>query len=539
MNRLLPTRRLIPKWRKARFSLSQPDMLGLVKPAKQVEVLQTSEEAVTVALWAWERSKSVGDLADLLAFGLDVQQHPRLVPAARVALASSDTSAAMKLVAKEILESGASESLIWRESQAAQSVRGLRALLRNSPNDVIALVDLAQHHLAIGKQRAAHRALATAYQLSPDSVHVIRAFTRFWIHVGMPDKAHALIKRAPRTPTDPWLMAAEIATAQVAEAQSVQVRKAQRALSAKSFNSRDITELAGAVGGAELERGNFKDARKLFRLALEYPTDNVLAQAITNQQFLGIEIDAALIRKAPNGVFEGRALQALLRTDFEQVGELTKCWAEEETFSSRPRLLQSFVHGAMGHYEDALEAADLGILTDPNDLSLRGNRAYALALLRRFPAAEAELAIIEARRDPNDKALSLATRGAVQLLSGNHKVGTDLYEEALTEFERQKSELQYSDCLAFFARTADQAESPNRFEVLKRAADRFAKVPSHAAAVVLRTLDQRAEVKEQEPMRRVTQWEWNKADNTLVAKRGLTKKGAPSVVMLTNERKEK
>lgn len=539
MNRLLPTRRLIPKWRKARFSLHQPDMLGLVKSAQPVNNVRTSDEAVDLALWTWERSQTIGDLADLLAFGMDVNQHSRLVPAAQIALGSAEATPAMKLVAQEILTSGASESQVWRESDSAKSVRGLRALLRNAPNDVIALVDLAHHHLAVGKQRAAYRALMAAHQISPDSVHVIRAVTRFWIHIGKPDKAHAFIKRTPRTATDPWLMASEIATAQVTKAQSSQLRKAQRALATKSFKSRDVTELAGAVAGAELYQGNFKEARKLFRLALEYPTDNVLAQAITNQDHLQIEIDDSLIRKAPNGVFEGRALQALLRTDFEEVARLTECWAEEEAFSSRPRLLQSFAHGALGNFEQSLETADAGILTDPKDVSLRGNRAYALALMKRFPEAEAELAYVDAHGDEDDRPLTLATKGAVQLLKGNHELGSALYEEALSAFEGKKAEQQYSDCLAFFARTAIKAESPNSPEVLQRAVNRFLKVPSHAAAVVLRTLNQKADIQDEEPMRRVTQWEWNKTANTLTENRGLTKKGAPSVVMLPNHAKTK
>lgn len=539
MNRLLPTRRLIPKWRKVQFSLNQPDMLGLVKHSKSSTSVPTSDEAVDLAFWAWNQSRSIGDLADLLAFGMDASQHARLAPAAEAALKSTESTPAMKLVAQEILKSGASEAFLWRDSKAAKSIAGLRALLRNAPNDVLALVDLAQHHLAVGKQRAAYRALMAAHQISPDSVHVLRAVTRFWIHVGMPDKAHAFIKKAPRTAADPWLMASEIATAQVAGAPSAQLRKAQRALTTKSFKSRDITELAGAVGGTELYHGSFKEARKLFRLALEHPTDNVLAQAITNQDHLQIEINDALLNRAPNGVFEGRALQALLRTDFDEVGRLTERWAEEEAFSSRPRLLQSFVHGALGNFEQALDAAETGLLTDPKDMSLRGNRAYALALMKRFNEAEAELKLIDAHGDEDNRPLTLATMGAVKLLKGEHELGGSLYEEALTEFERKKAELQYSDCLAFYARTAIKAESPDGSKLLQRAAERFLKVPSHAAAVVLRSLNQEVTVKEDEPMRRVTQWEWNSAANTLTQKHGLTKKGASAIVTLKSESKKR
>lgn len=531
MNRLLPPRRLIPKWRKAKFSLQQPDMLGLVKPRGQTVAEASSADGdVEYALHAWERSGSVGDLADLLAFGIDPLRHEQLAHAAQTVIADASLPKAMQFVAREILQAGTSQDEVWRNTADAAEIRRLRTLLRNSPNDVVALVDLAQHYLAHGKQRSSLRALLTAHQISPDSVHVIRAITRFWIHVGQPDRAHAFIKASHRIGVDPWLMASEIATAQVAGLQSTQLRKAQRALSTKAFKSRDITELAGAVGGKELSQGNFKEARKLFRLALEYPTDNVLAQAITSEEFLGIEVDEQLIRKAPNGVFEGRALRALVASDFEEVGRLTECWSQEESFSSRPRLLQSFVHGAMGNFDQALAAADNGLLTDAKDLSLRGNRAYALAALGRFSEARVELAMIDTHNDPDLLPLNLATKGMVCLMQGDHEFGKQLYEEALGEFKRRKDEIQYSDCLAFYARTALRAQTPGCDQILERAIERFKARPSQAAGVVLRSLNQKADVQEREPMRRIIQWEWDPQRNTLVERRGLTAKGAPAIV---------
>jgi tetratricopeptide (TPR) repeat protein len=466
-----------------------------------------------------------------LSFGIDPSKREKLVPAAQLALTLPGASVAMKMVAKEILSSGVSEDEVWKNSPSAKDVRGLRSLLRNTPNDVIALVDLAQHHLAHGKKRAALRALLAAHQVSPDSVHVIRALTRYWIHIGEDDRAHAFIKGTSKVASDPWVMASEIATAQVAGAPSTQLRKAHRALRSKVFNPRDVSELAGAVGGAELWTGNIKDARKLFRLALEHPNDNVLAQAITNQDFLGIDIDEQVLRRAPNGVFEGRALRALMLTDFEEAATLTDCWAEEEAFSSRPRTLQSFVLGALGAFERSLEAADKGLVADQKDLSLRGNRAYALAALNRLDEAEAELAIVEAHADENRRPFSLATRGMVALLRGHAEEGRRLYEESLADFHRKGQEAQYTDCLAFMARAVTVAGIEGAAAVVARATERYRKHPSHAAAVILRQLEQVVKDVDAAPLRKVVQWEWNPESNTLVEKRELTRKGAPGFVV--------
>lgn len=539
MNRLLPTRRLIPKWRKSGFSVRQPDMLGLVKPTASHSSVQAQQVDVDQALWAWNNSGSIGDLADLLAFGVDPTQRDKLIEPAKVAARLEQATPAMRLVAREILSEGASQDEVWQKSSSAQDAKALRALLRNTPNDVIALVDLAQHHLAHGKQRAAHRALVVAHQVSPHAVHVIRAMTRYWVHVGEEDRAHAFIKGSSRVSVDPWLMASEIATAQVARAASTQLKRAQRALNVKSFSNQDVSELAGAVAGLELNHGNLKEARKLFRLALEHPNDNVLAQAIVNQEFLGIDVDEQVLRRASNGVFEGRALRAILQADFDSAATLTDCWAQEEPFSSRPRTLQSFVCGALGKYEAAIDAATQGLVADAADLSLRGNRAYALAAMGRLDEASAELAILEARGDENQRPFTLATKGMVHLLRGEEEVGRQLYEEALSEFRKKKHETLYTDCLAFMARTVTVATPAHGPAAVMRAMDQFTKSPSEAAAVILKGLNESVRTFEAKPLRKVVQWEWDPQTNTLMEKRQLTRKGSSGFVVAGDRGKSK
>lgn len=537
MNWLLPTRRLIPKWRKAKFSLHQPDMFGLVKRGNGRATVDSADQAVEIALHTWKATNSVGDLADLLAFGLDPRRRDQLKGPAQIALSMPGTTAALRLVASEIVSGGQSEEAVWNSSLSARSPRGLRALLRNAPNDVLALVDLAQHHLSHGKRKPAYRALSTAYQLAPHSVHVIRAITRFWIHAGENERAHKFIKSVGRTSSDPWLMATEIAAAEVAGAPSAQLRQAQRAIAVKSFSNNNLTELAGAVGGVELSNGKLKEARKLFRLALEHPTDNVIAQAITNQKFLGIDIDEQLLSKAPTGAFEGRTLQAFQAADFERASILTGSWADEEIFSSRPRLLQSYFEGALGNYKQSLEAAEIGLSADHRDLSLRGNKAYALAALGRFSEALSELSGIQAGGNNDMASQTLATRGLVLLHQGRFDEGKQSYEDALTAFELAKEEAQYTDCLAFYARAAVQSSAPGSEEITKRALERYKKYFSPAAAVVLRTVNQKADVEKPAPMRKLVQWEWDKQSNVIQEKRVLTAKGAPGFVVLDRGRR--
>jgi tetratricopeptide (TPR) repeat protein len=491
----------------------------------------TNPESLQLALFSWNNSRSLGDLADLLSFGVDPLLRDTLLEPAKFALTLENLPPAMRLVAQEILSPGDSDVLAWSSEGAAANVQKLRATLRIAPNDSIALVDLAQHHLANHKERAAYRCLSTALQLSPNSVYVIRAMARYWIHLDDFAKAHKFIKSAVLVNPDPWLMASEIAIAQGANATSTQLRKAQRAIATKSFSMKDVSELAAAVGGTELYSGNIKEARKLFRTALDAPNDNVLAQTMHLQAFLGIDVDEQLLRRAPNGVFEVRAYQAIVGADFVNAARLTAAWGDEEPFSSRPRVLESYVAGALGDYQAALISADLGLRSDPDDLTLRGNRAYALAGLLRFDEAEVELKSIDAKGEDRQEPLSTATKGMIELLRGNTAQGIALYEDALATFKKHGDQELVTTCRAFMARAAVTAQVPEASAILGEAKDRFKKSPAPAASVILRTLNHDMGPIATEPLRKVTQWEWDPASNTLQERKQVTRKGATGFIV--------
>jgi tetratricopeptide (TPR) repeat protein len=531
VNKLLPPRRLIPQWRKVSYAVNQPDMLGLVKPLEKKPSLEVDAAIIEQALASWKLTNSVGELADLLAFGVDPSAHAALLAPAKFALETPTASPVMRLVAQNILSSGAGESEVWSRGDVASEVRNIRAILRMTPNNTIGLVELAQHYLTNGNIKRAHRCLASAFQLSPKSVFVIRAFARYWVHIGRPDKAHHFVKRLSLSSEDPWLMASEIALAQVAKLPSMQLRRAQRALAVKSFSARNVTELAAAVGDSELNHGKLKEARKLFRTAFDVPNDNVLAQAIHKQGELGIEIDEQILKRASNGVFEGRALQAIIGADFETASDLTTQWGQSEPFSSRPKMLESYINGALGRYDHALSAAISGLRADPSDLLLRGNKAYALAGLGRFEEAELEIKIINAKDGDQFAPFTHATRGMIALLNGDPEAGIAIYDEAIALFSSRKDEESITTCRAFMARAAAAAEIPQRAALLTAASERFAKVPSPAGAVILRTLSQSAVVSNAGLLRRVVQWEWDVEKNTLAEKRQLTRVGAPGFLV--------
>src|SRR5690606_21639596 len=116
--------------------------------------------------------------------------------------------------------------------------------------------------LAVGNAKRADRAIVTALSLSPNSRVTLRTVARYYVHVGEPDRAHALIARHERTAGDPWLMASEIALAQASGEQRRFAVKGRRFSKSNAAPVRHLSELRGALGGLELASGAVRHARE-------------------------------------------------------------------------------------------------------------------------------------------------------------------------------------------------------------------------------------------------------------------------------------
>jgi tetratricopeptide (TPR) repeat protein len=183
--------------------------------------------------------------------------------------------------------------------------------LKSSPDDALTLLDYAQFQAAIGRLERAERAIRTAVTLRPNNRTVLRTAARFFVHAGKPDVGHALIRRHARTASDPWLMATEIALADVSQVQSMFLGKGRRFLiDHKSLPASQLTELAGALSMAEFNSGNLKRAREMQRQALLAPNDNVIAQAVEYRSRLGLQLEGPTIERAMAGSNEAQVLQA-------------------------------------------------------------------------------------------------------------------------------------------------------------------------------------------------------------------------------------
>lgn len=536
----LPPRRLIPRWRRVSATLATSEAVPTA-PGLPVES-QLSGEDFENAVAIWREEKSPGKLGDVLAFSLSGEFEERMKGIAKeVEKAGAPTTDAQRALLSALSDESGEDALIvdslGSRSYLQREVSSLRSLLRTNPANPLALLDFGQLQASMGKVRVAERALRTALSLSPNSRVVLRTLARFLVHVGRIGEAHDIVARHPRTVVDPWLMASEIAIAQVAGRSSKFASKGWKTTRDWSGSTEHISELAGALGGLEIDSGHSRQARELFRVALRAPNDNVIAQAITDQHRLGIEISDPVHRRSALLASEARALIARDCMNLASAEQSAKSWSFEEPFSSRPIKFLTSLLAAGGKNEEALEWSRRGLLVDPLDAALYANMAYCLAAVGR---------LIESA-DSIRKALSVgreeyvghctATAGLIAMQQGDFAESDRLYEAAINYFLSRKEHEHATVCQAYYARAAQGLNHPRSDKILADAAAAYRRKPIVDAAIMLRSIDVNFEHEKQpEARRRLAQWLYDSERNLLVRREGVTEIGAPEFIVKPRSR---
>ena len=131
------------------------------------------------------------------------------------------------------------------ESYAAVRTRiqPLKKRVRANPRDALAWLEMGRIHATVGNHERAVRAVRVAASLAGENRFVLRSASRFYLHAGDLDLAHDVLRRSPRTKFDPWLSAAEIATAQVAAIVPRTIRTGKGLSEGGAFSDHALSEL--------------------------------------------------------------------------------------------------------------------------------------------------------------------------------------------------------------------------------------------------------------------------------------------------------
>lgn len=328
----------------------------------------------------------------------------------------------------------------------------LRRIVRAEPRNAVRWADLALAHTVLGHPKQAEKEIRTALALAGPNRFLLRAGARLYVHLDQPDEAHALLVREPGVLEDPWLAAAELATAELAGKTSRYARRARSLVEdGGGFAPLHLAELASQVATAELRAGRGRHARRLMELALRDPTENALAQAEWASAN-GLRLDPASLDQPRS--YEARALRYSHEGDWNQAAAAGMDWLADQPFAEEPAQFTSYAASIGAEDWDlAVRAAEAGLIANPDNALLRNNLAFALANLDRPDEAELNLSQIHTGTlSDRDVAIHHATRGLVAFRRGMAKEGRDAYGIAITGLSKERHDQLAALATVFWAR---------------------------------------------------------------------------------------
>ncbi len=434
-------RQVVPLWRNFQATSQRGELAQAVAPNRAEPF---SDVMVTEALADWEARPGLSVASDLVSISLTLGRFNLAAAAAKFVLDDPAAPASARGVAASYLAGGrptpAGDAPGRPSNEPADDlplidrlrggVRDARRRLIAYPRNPILWSNLARLHLSLGAADKAARAMRVGLALAPANRFVIRSAARFYLHQGQPDESHWLLANAGGVRSDPWLLAAEIATAAAIGRKSKNLKLGQRFLEAQRLPPFHLSELASAIGTIEALLGNARAARKLVGLSLIEPSENSIAQAAWLARKTG---STYLPPAPPTTSSEANAWNSARSGLWVAALAEAKKWQSEQPFSSRPSVFGTHVASvALGDHAEAVAFGRQGVLGNPDDFVLLNNLAFALASQDLTAEADHVLSRVNPRQmTPIQQATFQATTGLVAYRSGRAELGRFHYQAAI------------------------------------------------------------------------------------------------------------
>jgi tetratricopeptide (TPR) repeat protein len=426
----------------------------------------SSEDELAKRLVAFERWSGIFEAADVVstAIVLGLETYPGVRKAAE-SLVRAPLSVTRELADRILSGTSGMASLLDLEPESrleldfAQSrtddqlrVAELRNIVRRQPRNALRWTDLALAHTVLGNIDAAAKAMRTAISLGNGNRFILRAAARFYVHRNDLEAAHnVLIADEDRLLSDPWLLAAEIAIADLAELPQRYVNRGRLSLD-RDFAPRHISELASALSTVEMNAGRMRRARQLLRAALVDPTENSLAQAEWSAE-RGLDLVSPTQLRLPLS-FEAQARHLSRVGEFGNAVTQARLWQVDQPFALDPALYTSYLASTLiENYEAAIWACETGLRTNPGDLVLLNNLAFSQASLGQVDKAAETMAKLPLTvADVRKLATWTATRGLIAFRRGDAVLGRRLYQESIASWQRQGGRKEAAKAATYWAR---------------------------------------------------------------------------------------
>lgn len=424
-------RHVIPRWRDFKTTLA----LGELKNSKDSEPIGSDDkEAVARRVEEFRVDHDIWHAADPLSSAFVVGDSES-ADLARKFILSNRTGAPQALVS---FASGASGERIQSdfsslgEGDQLRLIRKIRARLRSEPRNAILWVELSRFYTTQGDSRRALRTMTTAATLAPDNRFVVRSAARLFLHEHDAPTALKIIRRASGAKRDPWLLAAEIATASASQSATLFAKLGTNRNDDDSISPFARTELSSALATLEMANGKTRKARQLFRRSLEGPNENSVAQVEwANRKIGGLEIERELL--ALPKTFEASAHLNLVAGEWNYAIAEGEEWLRDQPFSTHPAVFTSYVASLVEDYERSIGILKKSLSANPDDPTLINNLLFALGSANRLEEAENTLKRIDITESKDLSSITLAaTAGLLLFRKGFPDRGREFYQLAIS-----------------------------------------------------------------------------------------------------------
>lgn len=493
------SRRIVPRWRSYAATLRSRE---LAMPTSKQRLAPTFSD-LTRRLELFQLSPGLVTAAEAVEAAIVCGREGDAVNAARRIL-NIDSNAAplIREQAAALLRRTGNGDEVPVDTcvKARPDAAVLRQFTRLHPEDPISWVELALQQTIRGHGRAAARSMAMALHMAPTNRHVVRCASRLYLHLGDPERAHDIVARNAATSSDPWLMAAEIALAGVAERSPRFFKSGLSVVESGRVIPHQITELAGAIGTDDLLSGNRKRSRKMFVQSMSDPTGNSLAQGEWAAPHFGSEIiPFSRLDTVPEAA-EAKAFRLYREVRFGEVLLVCEEWAQLDPFSIRPFQFAACTAGLIEEYDHAIRCAEKGLQIWRDAPLLLNAAAFALASTDRPDEAETMLNRIHKSHSDVLSYVVSANRGLVAYRRGHQTEARRLYMEAIDGFKRLGIPRLNAQAQVYFAREAALAKEPDAEELLQQAERAAAPYQRTEVGIVLNRIEKRLGRKNQEPI---------------------------------------
>jgi len=433
--------RVVPRWRFLSDRGQAAELCGDPRLSRKPDY---DPAYLTQRILDWTEARSYATAADLVSGALATGVPTKATDAARFLLEGHDHVApgAVKL-ARQCL-GGLSDlsaapslqrSLLLAPdltSRSRATIRTARQRISRNPRNVEAWLDMSRAYAILGQKELAERAMEHALMVAPDHRVALRAAARLYVHLHDFERAARLLSQHPRTRGDPWLLASDIAISSIIGRTSKHMRSASSLVQSEQLPPSHLSELHSALATVELDRGDFRHARRHARQSLIAPNDNCAAQA----RWLAVRLPQIVVTEEAFELaqsYEARCWRAMREGNWSGALGESHAWLLDEPYSGRPAVIGSFIGITLTEdYAFGAACARVGIQADPTNRTLHNNLAVALAYEGDQAEAEVQYGLVRRHFDDEyPEYVFEATGGLLRFRAGDAAAGRSKYARAI------------------------------------------------------------------------------------------------------------